>query len=133
MTIFLLLETVPPAPMAEDGMTVPPRAQAAHQQASMLVKTVKLRLRNEENLPEYTYVDYGSLINMSRYSTVGSLMGSVMKIWSQSVFVEGIFARTVYLSLYKMHQVALHGYIRTALITAANVITRRSKPRMKLH
>ncbi len=120
-------------PMGNDGMTVPPRAQAAHQQASMLAKSVKLRLRKVDKLPEYTYVDYGSLINMSRYSTVGNLMGSVMKLWTQSVFIEGIFARTVYLSLYKMHQVALHGYIRTTLITMANVITRRSKPRMKLH
>ncbi len=120
-------------PMGNDGLTVPPRAQAAHQQASMLAKSVKFRLRKKEQLPEYNYVDYGSLINMSRYSTVGSLMGSVMKLWSQSVFIEGIFARTVYVSLYKMHQVALHGYIRTALITIANLITRRSKPRMKLH
>ena len=120
-------------PMPGTDNTVPPRAQAAHQQASMLVKSMKLRLQGKTELPQYTYVDYGSLINMSRYSTVGSLMGNVMKLWSQSVFVEGILARIVYLSLYKMHQVALHGYTRTALGTIANLITRRSKPRMKLH
>ena len=120
-------------PMPGQNMNVPPRAQAAHQQASMLVKTMNLRLQNKDNLPAYIYVDYGSLINMSQYSTVGSLMGNLARLGSQSVFIEGLFARMVYISLYKMHQVALHGFIRTGLTTVANLLTRRNKPRMKLH
>jgi NADH:quinone reductase (non-electrogenic) len=120
-------------PMEGKDMNVPPRAQAAHQQASMLLKTMKMRLHNDNNLPVYTYVDYGSLINMSQYSTVGSLMGNIAKVWSKSIFIEGLFARFVYVSLYKMHQVALHGFIRTGLTTVANLLTRRNKPRMKLH
>ncbi len=112
--------------------TVPPRAQAAHQQATMLLKTMRRRLEGKP-LPEYRYIDYGSLINMSRYSTVGSLMGSVARLWSTRVFVEGTFARLVYMSLYKMHQLALHGFIRVAANTLANMLTRRTKPRMKLH
>jgi NADH:ubiquinone reductase (H+-translocating) len=120
-------------PMQDQDTNVPPRAQAAHQQASMLIKTMNLRLQNKDELPTYTYVDYGSLINMSQYSTVGSLMGNIAKIGSQSVFIEGLFARIVYISLYKMHQVALHGFIRTGLTTVANLLTRRNKPRMKLH
>jgi NADH:quinone reductase (non-electrogenic) len=120
-------------PMKDSGMNVPPRAQAAHQQASMLLNSMKMRLQNNDNLPVYTYVDYGSLINMSRYSTVGSLMGNIARVWSQSFFVEGLLARIVYISLYKMHQVALHGYIRTALSSIANLLTRQNKPRMKLH
>ena len=117
---------------AENGVQVPPRAQAAHQQASMLNKSINNYVNNRILL-EYTYVDYGSLINMSRYSTVGSLMGSISRLWSKSLFVEGIFARIVYISLYKMHQLALHGFIRVGLNTIANIMTRRSKPRMKLH
>jgi NADH:ubiquinone reductase (H+-translocating) len=120
-------------PMPGQDMNVPPRAQAAHQQASMLIKTMNLRLQNKDDLPTYVYVDYGSLINMSQYSTVGSLMGNIAKLGSQSVFIEGLFARMVYISLYKMHQVALHGFIRTGLTTVANLLTRRNKPRMKLH
>ncbi|MBT7950946.1 MAG: NAD(P)/FAD-dependent oxidoreductase [Gammaproteobacteria bacterium] len=120
-------------PMEGKDMNVPPRAQAAHQQASMLLKTMKMRLHNDNNLPVYTYMDYGSLINMSQYSTVGSLMGNIAKVWSKSIFIEGLFARFVYVSLYKMHQVALHGFIRTGLTTVANLLTRRNKPRMKLH
>jgi NADH dehydrogenase len=81
----------------------------------------------------FRYVDYGSLINMSRYSTVGSLMGNVARLWSPSWFVEGTFARIVYLSLYKMHQFAVHGIIRTTLATIANLLTRRTRPRLKLH
>ncbi|HEY0268683.1 MAG TPA: NAD(P)/FAD-dependent oxidoreductase, partial [Methyloradius sp.] len=53
---------------------VPPRAQSAHQQASMLVKTVKNRIAGKP-LPEYTYRDYGSLVNLGHYTTVGNLMG----------------------------------------------------------
>lgn len=116
----------------DGGEFVPPRAQAAHQQASLLIKSMRCRLNNQP-LPVYRYVDYGSLINMSRYSTVGSLMGNIAKLWSARVFVEGYFARMVYLSLYKMHQLALHGFIRVGITTLANLLTRRTKPRMKLH
>ena len=112
--------------------TVPPRAQAANQQASMLVKTMRQRLKGDSSLPEYKYVDYGSLVNMSSYTTVGILMGNLSKI-SGSVMIEGIVARFVYISLYKMHQMILHGPIRMGLSTLANILTRKAKPRMKLH
>lgn len=116
----------------DDGSLVPPRAQAAHQQASLLVKNLQRQLQGKPLL-DYTYVDYGSLINLSRYSTVGSLMGSVARMWSGSVFIEGILARLMYSSLYKMHQVALHGMPRVIMTTIGNLFSRRSKPRMKLH
>lgn len=116
----------------DNNQTVPPRAQAAHQQAATLVKTIKRRLAGKSPL-EYTYVDYGSLINMSRYSTVGSLMGSIAKKWSGSVVIEGIMARLMYYSLYKMHLLALHGPLRVFMTTLANLLTRRAKPRMKMH
>ena len=119
-------------PMGDSSGNVPPRAQAAHQQASLLVKSMRCRLAGRP-LPRYRYVDYGSLINMSRYTTVGNLMGSVARLWSTNVFVEGYFARLVYQSLYKMHQLALYGFIRVAANTLANLLTRRGKPRMKLH
>ena len=111
---------------------VPPRAQAANQQATMLVKTMRQRLKAETSLAEYRYADFGSLINLSSYSTIGNLMGNLLKL-SGSVMIEGIIARLVYLSLYKMHQMALHGPIRTGLMTIANIFTRKAKPRMKLH
>ena len=112
--------------------TVPPRAQAANQQSTMLLKTMRNRLNGEISLPEYKYIDYGSLVNISSHTTVGNLMGNLSKL-SGSMMVEGIIARLVYISLYKMHLMALHGPIRMGLTTLANVFTRKAKPRMKLH
>ena len=119
-------------PMPDGKSFVPPRAQAANQQATMLAQSLRCRLENRK-LPKYRYVDYGSLINMSSYSTVGSLMGNLAKLWSPHLFVEGLLARLVYLSLYKMHLLTLHGFLRVALTTLANLLTRRTRPRMKLH
>ena len=112
------------------GESVPPRAQAAHQQASMLINSVKCRVAGKAELPEFTYRDYGSLVNLGSYTTVGNLMGSLS---GSSLFIEGLFARLMYQSLYKMHLMALHGFWSTALQTLARTITRRSEPQVKLH
>lgn len=113
----------------EDGKNVPPRAQSAHQQASMLVTAMKSRLEGKP-LPEFSYRDYGSLVSLSKYTAVGNLMGSVMR---GSIKVEGWLARMFYISLYRMHQVALYGVIRTGLLVLTDRIGRRLNPRMKLH
>ncbi len=112
--------------------TVPPRAQAANQQATMLVKTLCKRLKGETPLPEYKYVDIGSLVNISNYKTVGSLMGHLSKL-SKTVMIEGVIARIIYISLYKMHKIALHGLISAGLSTLSNLLTRKTKIRVKLH
>ena len=96
----------------------------------MMIKTVKCRVAGKKGLPEYTYRDYGSLVNLGRYSTVGSLMGSIT---GGSLFIEGMFARLMYKSLYKMHLMALHGFWSTALQTLARIITRRTESHVKLH
>ncbi len=64
------------------------------------------------------------------YGTVGNVMGM---LGNRSVYLEGLFARLMYRSLYKMHQQALHGTSKMALDTMANMITRRTEPRIKLH
>lgn len=110
--------------------TVPPRAQAAHQQASMLVKTVKCRVAGKQELPVYTYRDYGSLVNLGRYTTVGNLMGALS---GGSMYIEGLFAQAMYQSLYKMHLMTLHGVWTVALQTLARLITRRTEAQVKLH
>ncbi len=116
-------------PMPGSDRNVPPRAQAAHQQASMLAKSIRRRLAGQP-LPEYVYRDYGSLVALGRYSTVGNLMGALT---GGSVMIEGAVARLVYWSLHKMHQVALNGYYKTALGTLANLINAPNKPTIKLH
>lgn len=109
--------------------TVPPRAQAAHQQASMLAKSIKRRIAGKP-LPEYSYLDYGSLVNLGRYTTVGNLMGALT---GGSMFIEGMFAGFMYQSLYKMHLMTLHGFFTMFLQTLARIITRRTEAQVKLH
>lgn len=108
--------------------SVPPRAQAAHQQATLLGKSIRARL-NGKPLPEYKYKDYGSLVSLGEYSTVGNLMGNLLG----QVMIEGFVARMVYLSLYKMHQVALFGVFRTAMVTMGHMFRRSVHPSIKLH
>lgn len=107
---------------------VPPRAQAAHQMASTLCKSIVNRLQGGSLVP-YVYRDYGSLVSLGKYTTVGNLMGSLMG----TVTVGGFIARIVYLSLYKMHQVAVHGYFRTSMLTLSNLFRRSTRARIKLH
>lgn len=112
----------------DDGRNVPPRAQAAHQQASLLAKSLGRRLAGR-SLMEYRYVDYGSLVSLSRHSAVGNLMGNLLG----SVKVEGWLARMFYLPLYRMHQVALYGLFRTALLILGDCLSRGTDPTLKLH
>lgn len=42
-------------------------------------------------------------------------------------------ARIVYVSLYRLHQLAVHGYIKTFLITLVDRINKVIRPRLKLH
>jgi NADH:ubiquinone reductase (H+-translocating) len=51
----------------------------------------------------------------------------------KNLFLEGILARLMYRSLYKMHEVALHGAWKTAMGALARGISRRAVPKVKLH
>jgi NADH dehydrogenase len=57
---------------------------------------------------------------------MGALIGG-------SLFIEGLFARMMYISLYRMHLYALHGFAKVFFDTLARLITRRTEPRVKLH
>ena len=115
--------------LQKDGTPVPPRAQAAHQQAFHVYKNI-VRLSEQRDAKDYVYKDKGSLVNLSRYSTVGSLMGNLN---GGSMMVEGTIARIVYVSLYRLHQVALHGYFKTILMSLSGRINKIIRPRLKLH
>ena len=106
---------------------VPPRAQAAHQQAHLLARSLARRLEGKELLP-FAYKDYGSLISLSS-STIGNLMGNLFK----SITIDGFLARLAYLSLYKKHQISLHGFRAVTLMALANLLHERTRPQLKLH
>ena len=111
------------------GGIVPPRAQAAHQQASHLYKQINQIIR-QEPLKPYEYRDFGSLVSLGEYSSVGSMMGGLI---GGSLMVEGLFAKCMYISLYKLHQLALHGWVKVALDTLSRLIHRRTHSIVKLH
>ena len=112
-----------------DGKWVPPRAQSAHQMASAVARNIMARL-NAKPQRDFVYKDRGSLISLSRFGTVGSLMGNLI---GGSMMIEGRIARLAYISLYRMHQVALHGWVKMLVISAVARINRIVRPRLKLH
>ncbi len=116
-------------PQGDGQPLVPPRAQAAHQQATLLAKSLKRHLRGESLLP-FSYHDHGSLVSLGNYSTVGALMGAIA---SGSVFIEGKIAKLMYWSLHKQHQLAVSGLVRTILAVFAERIDAVRNPRIKLH
>ena len=120
-----------PWPQANGGKGgfVPPRAQAAHQQASLMAWQVRRRIAGKP-LGQYRYRDFGSLVSLGEFSTVGSMMGGLA---GRNLMIEGLVARLMYVSLYKMHELALHGFTKVTLDTLARLITRRTEPHVKLH
>ena len=116
-------------PRVDSEDLVPPRAQAAHQMADAVLANLRRILAGKPPAP-YVYRDYGSLVSLSRFSTVGSLMG---KLVGGRMAVEGRLARLVYLSLYRMHLIAIHGWFRGLLLIAIGHVNRVVRPRLKLH
>ncbi len=116
------------AAFAQEGYPnfVPPRAQAAHQQADFMLQQMRARLGGEK-LGEFRYRDFGSLVSLGGYSTVGNLMGFII---GRAFFIEGAVARLMYRSLYQMHQAALHGSWRTV---RGWFLGDRPTPTVKLH
>ncbi|RDV24559.1 NAD(P)/FAD-dependent oxidoreductase [Alteromonas aestuariivivens] len=112
-----------------NGNWVPPRAQSAHQMASTAATNI-INTFNGKPLKTFKYQDYGSLVHLSKYSTVGSLMGSLS---NSSMFIEGRLARLVYLSLYNMHQFAIHGWLKGTLTLLTRKVSNLVGPKLKLH
>ena len=112
-----------------DGSFVPPRAQAAHQMASIVYKNMVAKLDGKSQ-HAFEYHDHGSLVNLSRFSAVGSLMGNLT---NNSMFIEGKLARLMYVSLYRMHQNAIHGFLKTVALYVCEKLMCTVKPKMKLH
>ena len=108
---------------------VPPRAQAAHQMASAVFSNL-VRIMSGRPLKPFVYHDHGSLVSLSRYSTVGSLMGNLV---GGRMAIEGRLARLVYTSLYRMHLIAIHGWLKGLALLLVGRVNRIVRPRLKLH
>ncbi len=108
---------------------VPPRAQAAHQMASTAYRNILALIENRP-LQNFVYRDKGSLVSLSRYSTVGSLMGNLI---GGRMAIEGRLARMVYLSLYRLHLIAIHGWVKGLALILIGHVNRVVRPKLKLH
>jgi NADH dehydrogenase len=113
----------------EGGPQIPPRAQAAHQMADTVFQNIVRRERGK-SLKRFEYQDNGSLISLSRFSTVGSLMGNLV---GGAMAIEGRLARFIYISLYRMHLVAIHGWVKGISLMLIGRVNRIVRPRLKLH
>jgi NADH dehydrogenase len=109
-----------------DGVAgnVPPRAQAAHQEAELLARNLSLWVEGKPLL-DFHYHDHGSLVSLASFNTFGNLLGNRM--------IEGWVAHFFYASLYRMHQSALYGSWRTARLMLGNFIAKNTRPLLKLH
>lgn len=107
-----------------DQAPLAPRAQVASQQASFLVRSMHARL-NQERLPMFKFVERGSLVSLSHQSAVGEILGQVN--------VQGLIAKSMYVSLYRLHQANIHGYTHAGLLTAKDLVTKNIGPKIKLH
>jgi len=108
---------------------VPPRAQAAHQMASTAFENLN-RMMQGRPLESFVYRDHGSLVSLSRFSTVGSLMGNLV---GGRMAVEGRLARLIYTSLYRMHLIAIHGWWKGTALMLVGRVNHIIRPRLKLH
>ena len=112
--------------------SIPPRAQAAHQMATSVFRNLNTAMRSGDlnNLKPFVYRDHGSLVTLSRFSTVGSLMGNLI---GGRMAIEGRLARLAYLSLYRLHLLAIHGRLRGIVTIVLNQINQIVRPNLKVH
>lgn len=108
---------------------VPPRAQSAHQMAATAFHNLKALIRGR-TMKSFVYKDHGSLVSLSHFSTVGSLMGNLI---GGRMAIEGRLARFVYISLYRMHLIAIHGWLKGLALILVGHVNHIVRPRLKLH
>ena len=108
---------------------IPPRAQAAHQMANRVFENIVCLIEGRR-LKDFVYNDRGSLVALSRFSTVGSLMGNLV---GGRMAIEGRLARIAYTSLYRMHLIAIHGWIKGLTLILVGHVNRIVRPKLKLH
>jgi NADH dehydrogenase len=113
----------------EGGRPIPPRAQAAHQMATTVYHNIRAMIDGKPLKP-FVYHDHGSLVNLAKYSTVGSLMGNLV---GGRMAVEGRLARLVYTSLYRMHLIAIHGWLKGLSLLLVGHVNQVVRPKLKLH
>ena len=129
-SIFALGDCAAVSWLGGEATFVPPRAQAANQQAKHLTRQFIKREYYGKMPSAWTYHDFGSLVSLGKFSPVASLMSNFT---GKSMYLEGFFSRLMYWSLYKSHEIALYGYWKTAVLTLSRFFSADDRNRVKLH
>ncbi|HJV25764.1 MAG TPA: NAD(P)/FAD-dependent oxidoreductase [Aromatoleum sp.] len=112
-----------------EGHSVPPTAQAAHQEAILLARSLARRLQGGTPLP-FSFHERGSLISLGPKEAVGDV---VEKSRGRVLEVQGVLARFSYWLLYRRRLATLVGLKKTLLAIVGSWFTDRAAPRVKLH
>jgi NADH dehydrogenase len=113
-----------------DGELVPARAQAAHQQAQYLLRTLAAAGGSAAQRAPFVYRDFGSLLSLGENRGIGTLMSSLSR---HNFFVDGLLARWMYMSLHLLHHRAILGVPATVVLALMRLAQRRISGRVKLH
>ena len=105
------------------------RLKISKKQLASHAESMQARLAGAP-LPTFHFRDLGSLVSLGELSAVGNLMGRLI---GGSLLIQGLIARWMYASLYKLHQAAILGYAGVVLDTIGRFLSRRTAPRVKLH
>ncbi|WP_157271854.1 NAD(P)/FAD-dependent oxidoreductase [Azohydromonas aeria] len=108
---------------------VPPRAQAAQQEARYLSQALLKRLRAHP-VEGFRFHDRGALVSLGSRDAIGRLAA---RLPGGGMRLQGLLARWAYWSVHHAHMVRLQGALRTAVDQIGHWIDRRTQPRVKLH
>lgn len=113
----------------EDDTLVPPRAQAAWQQAVYLNDAITSRLK-QRPVPLFSYRDQGTFISFGHAGAAGALMSELLR---RPLIIDGWFAASCYKHLYRRHIMGLTGIRRAVMYSASQWLRERVRPTVKLH
>jgi len=113
---------------SEGRVLWPPTAQIAHQQATYIAHA--LQDRGPTGRP-FRYRPMGMLVSLGEGDAAAEL--PALRQGRPTPSFEGAFAKLLYVSLFHMHRVALHGVRRALALAVADGLRRTTLPPVKLH
>ncbi|WP_174278439.1 NAD(P)/FAD-dependent oxidoreductase [Sphingomonas bacterium] len=102
-------------------------AQAAHQQARLLARSLVRQLDGRPPLP-FTFYYRGTLVSLGAGKAVGDVPTG-----GWSFRIAGLTAKLAYQWLYITHLAELFGWTRTGASALASLLRRSARPSIKLH
>lgn len=112
----------------EDGAAkpTPATAQAAHQQASHLARSLSRHLEGADLQP-FRYAYQGTIASIG-----DAAIGEIPILGGRGIGISGFAARSAYAALYRSHLAICIGWCRTSMLAFANALRRRAGPKIKL-